>query len=277
MSETFRSEFGQPVGVPVDPTPSPWPGPVTLEGRYRPRRAAGAASCGLALAASEGPRLRSGPTSPAPVPSPTGAAFDDWIDKRIAAEDPYAYAIVDRDARVVGTATLMSTRPAMRVIEVGSIVYAPALQRTPLGTEAQYLLARYAFETLGYRRYEWKCDSLNAPSRRAALRYGFVFEGIFRQHMISNGRNRDTAWFAMLDGEWPARKTRVRALAGAGEFRRRRPADRKPQRRSMALPNEARTGPAMFAMVAIFELATIAPAQSRLFPSVKIETAYAVA
>lgn len=100
----------------------------------------------------------------------------------------------------------MNINPAMRVIEVGSIIYSPALQRTPLGTEAQYLLARYAFETLGYRRYEWKCDALNASSRRAALRYGFVFEGIFRQHMIRNGRNRDTAWFSIVDGEWPARK-----------------------------------------------------------------------
>jgi RimJ/RimL family protein N-acetyltransferase len=92
------------------------------------------------------------------------------------------------------------------VVEVGHIVYAPALQRRPLGTEAQYLLARYAFETLGYRRYEWNCNALNAASRRAALRYGFTFEGVMRQHMIAKGRNRDTAWFSMLDGEWPARK-----------------------------------------------------------------------
>jgi RimJ/RimL family protein N-acetyltransferase len=206
MSETFRTEFGQPVGEPVDPTPSPWPGPVTLEGRHgRVER----------LAPHHADRLWQQVRDHASIwtyipgsgPFADRAAFDNWMTGRIAAEDPYAYAIVDRDARVVGTATLMSIRPAMRVIEVGSIVYAPALQRTPLGTEAQYLLARYAFETLGYRRYEWKCDSLNAPSRRAALRYGFVFEGIFRQHMIINGRNRDTTWFAMLDGEWPARKT----------------------------------------------------------------------
>jgi RimJ/RimL family protein N-acetyltransferase len=86
------------------------------------------------------------------------------------------------------------------------VLYSPALQRTTLGTEAQYLLACYVFETLGYRRYEWKCDALNAASRRAALRYGFVYEGTFRQHMISKGRNRDNAWFSMLDGEWPAHK-----------------------------------------------------------------------
>jgi len=100
----------------------------------------------------------------------------------------------------------MEIRPAMRVIEVGNILYSPALQRTPLGTEAQYLLARYAFETLGYRRYEWKCNALNAGSRRAAARYGFVFEGILRGHMISKSRSRDTAYYSMLEGEWPARK-----------------------------------------------------------------------
>ncbi len=121
-------------------------------------------------------------------------------------EDPCFYAILDADARVLGLFALMAIRPDHRVIEVGYVAYAPALQRTPLATEAQYLLARYVFETLRYRRYEWKCDSLNAPSRRAALRYGFTFEGIFRQHMIGKGRNRDTAWFSMLDGEWPARK-----------------------------------------------------------------------
>jgi len=85
-------------------------------------------------------------------------------------------------------------------------VLSPALQKTPLATEAQYLLARYAFETLRYRRYEWKCNALNAASRRAALRFGFTFEGIFRNHVIVMGRNRDTAWFATIDSEWPARK-----------------------------------------------------------------------
>jgi RimJ/RimL family protein N-acetyltransferase len=134
------------------------------------------------------------------------AAFRKWFDSRLPLEDPYSYAIVDRDGRALGIATLMEIRPAMRVIEVGHIVYSPALQRTPLGTEAQYLLARYAFETLGYRRYEWKCNALNAASRGAALRYGFIYEGTFRQHLIAKGRNRDNAWFSMLDSEWPARK-----------------------------------------------------------------------
>jgi RimJ/RimL family protein N-acetyltransferase len=133
-------------------------------------------------------------------------AFAAWLEGRIALADPYSYAIVDPAGRALGIATLMEIRTAMRVIEVGHIVYSPALQRTPLATEAQFLLARYAFETLRYRRYEWKCNALNAASRRAALRYGFVHEGTFRQRMIVKGRNRDDAWYAMLDREWPQRK-----------------------------------------------------------------------
>src|SRR5262249_317763 len=96
--------------------------------------------------------------------------------------------------------------PVHRAIEVGHILYASALQRTAGATEAMYLMARYIFEELGYRRYEWKCNALNAPSRRAALRLGFTFEGIFRQHMIIKGRNRAPAWYAMLDCDWPLRK-----------------------------------------------------------------------
>jgi len=200
---------GQPVGALVDTTPAARPGPVTLEGHYgRVERLSRHHADSLWKHVKDAEAIWTYVVGAGPPAGPFAdkPAFVDWLDKRIAADDPYAYAIVDRDERAVGTATLMSIRPVMRVIEVGSIIYSPALQRTPLGTEAQYLLARYAFETLGYRRYEWKCDALNAPSRRAALRYGFSFEGIFRQHMITNGRNRDTAWFAIVDGEWPARK-----------------------------------------------------------------------
>jgi RimJ/RimL family protein N-acetyltransferase len=132
--------------------------------------------------------------------------FAAFIAMRAAADDPYAYAIVDAQEHAVGYLTLLRIVPQHRVIEVGHVLHSPALQRTPLGTETQYLLARYVFETLGYRRYEWKCNSHNAASRRAALRYGFVYEGTFRQHMIAKGRNRDDAWFSMLDSEWPSRK-----------------------------------------------------------------------
>ena len=139
-------------------------------------------------------------------PFADAAAFSAFLGERAASQDPYAYAIIDTADRAVGYVTLLRIVPDMRVIEVGHVLYSPALQRTPLGTETQYLLARYVFETLGYRRYEWKCDALNAASRRAALRYGFVYEGMFRQYMIAKGRNRDNAWYSMLDGEWPARK-----------------------------------------------------------------------
>jgi RimJ/RimL family protein N-acetyltransferase len=119
---------------------------------------------------------------------------------------PFSYVVIDQAGHACGIIALMAVRPEMRVIEVGNILLSPALQRTPLATEAQYLLARYVFETLGYRRYEWKCDARNAASRRAALRLGFDFEGLFRQHMIVKGRNRDTAWYGMLDGEWASQR-----------------------------------------------------------------------
>lgn len=136
-------------------------------------------------------------------------AFGDNLVKKASTADPLFFAIVDRaSGKAAGVASLMRIEPAHRCIEVGNILYSPVLQRTRGATEAMYLLARHVFEDLGYRRYEWKCNALNEPSRRAALRLGFQFEGIFRQHMIVKGRNRDTAWFSMLDGEWPARKER---------------------------------------------------------------------
>jgi len=196
---------GLPVGLPVDGKQAPRPGPIVLEGRYGRIEKLNAARDGASLwQAVKGhnalwPYMGYGPFA-------DEAAFAAWLAERPKLEDPYSYAIIDKDDRAVGIATLMEIRPAMRVIEVGNIVYTPLLQRTPLGTEAQYLLAKYVFETLGYRRYEWKCNALNAPSRRAALRYGFTLEGIFRQHFIVKGRNRDTAWFSMLDSEWPTRK-----------------------------------------------------------------------
>jgi RimJ/RimL family protein N-acetyltransferase len=117
------------------------------------------------------------------------------------------FAIVPAAAQqAVGYASLMRIDPANGVIEVGNVLFSPVLQRTPAATEAMYLMAQYIFEDLGYRRYEWKCNGLNLPSRRAAERLGFTFEGVFRQHMVVKGKNRDTAWFSMLDWEWPARK-----------------------------------------------------------------------
>jgi RimJ/RimL family protein N-acetyltransferase len=140
-------------------------------------------------------------------PFPDRAAFRAALEQKARSDDPLFFAILDRaTARAVGYACLMRIEPAHRVIEVGSILYTPTLQHTVGATEAMYLLARHVFEDLGYRRYEWKCNALNEPSRRLALRLGFTFEGIFHQHMIVKGRTRDTAWYAMLDNEWPARK-----------------------------------------------------------------------
>jgi RimJ/RimL family protein N-acetyltransferase len=208
---------GQPVGPLVDDTPARRPGPVTLEGRYGRIARLDLSHAGSLWNAVAGHddiwtyMSTYGPFADA-------AAFSRWLDGRVKLDDPYSYAVIDSSGQAVGIATLMEIRPAMRSIEVGHIVYSPAVQRTPLGTEAQYLLARYVFETLGYRRYEWKCNALNAPSRRAALRYGFVFEGVLRQHMIAKTRNRDTAYFSMLDGEWPARKAAFERWLAAENF-----------------------------------------------------------
>lgn len=127
-----------------------------------------------------------------------------WLTSRAQLDDPRSIAVVERaTGRAVGVVALMALRPAMRVLEIGHVWYVPRVHRTRVNTETIYLLLRFAFETLGYRRVEWKTDDQNARSRSAALRLGFVFEGIFRQHMIVKGRSRDTAWFAMLDGDWP--------------------------------------------------------------------------
>jgi RimJ/RimL family protein N-acetyltransferase len=206
---TPRSEphpqTGQPIGLPVDTTPAKRPGPVTLKGRHgRLEKLGPDHFADLSAAFAGHDQVWTYISTDGPFA--TAAEFSTFLAKRAAADDPYAYAIIDTSNRAVGYLTLLEIRPQMRVIEVGHVLYSPTLQRTPLGTETQYLLARYIFETLGYRRYEWKCNALNAASRRAALRYGFAYEGTFRQHLISKGRNRDNAWFSMLDSEWPVHK-----------------------------------------------------------------------
>ncbi len=140
------------------------------------------------------------------------AAFRVWLADRAATSDPLFYAIIERmSGRALGMASFLRVEPGQGVIEVGHIWYSPALQRTRLATDAMYVMARHVFDDLGYRRYEWKCNALNEPSRRAAVRLGFTFEGVFRQHMVVKGENRDTAWYSMLDGEWPAAKAAFEA------------------------------------------------------------------
>ena len=138
--------------------------------------------------------------------------FREWLAASVAKDDPLFFAIVDRaSGRALGMASYLRITPGHGVIEVGYIWYGPALQRTRQATETMYLMARHVFEDLGYRRYEWKCNALNEPSRRAALRLGFTYEGVFRQHMVVKDQNRDTAWYSMLDSEWPAARAAFEA------------------------------------------------------------------
>ena len=130
-----------------------------------------------------------------------------WLAERAAMSDPLAFAIVDRSAGAArGIATFMSIVPEHGVIEIGHIWFSPRLQRTTQATEAIFVMARHAFDDLGNRRLEWKCSNENAGSKRAAERFGFTFEGIFRHHRVDKGRNRDTAWFSIIDSEWPSRR-----------------------------------------------------------------------
>jgi RimJ/RimL family protein N-acetyltransferase len=146
-------------------------------------------------------------------------SFDGDLERKAVSPDPMYFAIIEnKSGLALGHAAYLRIEPKHRVIEVGAILYTPKLQRTAGATEAMYLMAKHAFEDLGYRRYEWKCNDLNAPSRAAALRLGFTFEGIFRQHMIIKGRNRDTAWYSMLDSEWPAKKATFESWLDPSNF-----------------------------------------------------------
>jgi RimJ/RimL family protein N-acetyltransferase len=133
--------------------------------------------------------------------------YRDWVQENSVGDDPIFHAVVVPDGGAVGVASYLRISPEAGSIEVGGIAYSPRLQRTQAATETMYLMMRHAFDDLGYRRYEWKCNALNAPSRAAALRLGFTFEGIFRQAQVLKGRNRDTAWYSILDREWPPIKT----------------------------------------------------------------------
>jgi len=151
-------------------------------------------------------------------PFPDEPAFRTWLDGIAAKDDPLFHAILDDSGEAVGVASLMRISPETGSIEVGHIHYSPRLKQRPGATEAMYLLMRRVFDELGYRRYEWKCDSLNAPSRRAAERLGFTYEGTFRQHLVTKGRNRDTAWYSVIDSEWPDLKDAFEAWLDPANF-----------------------------------------------------------
>lgn len=198
------------VGLPVAGGAARRPERIRMEGRYAALEPLDAARHGDALWEGAGglerqalwKYMHSGPF-------PERPAFDAYLEEKAASADPLYFAIVNRaTGRAAGHAAFMRIDAGQRVIEVGSIVFSPELQRTRAATEAMYLMARHAFEDLGYRRCEWKCNVLNEASQTAARRLGFTFEGVFRQHMIVKGRSRDTAWYAMLDSEWPERRAR---------------------------------------------------------------------
>jgi len=152
-------------------------------------------------------------------PYATESALREAVEAKEKAAEAVFLAIVPAETgEAAGYASWMRMAPANGVVEVGNILLTPTLQRTTAATEAMYLMARHIFEDLGYRRYEWKCNTLNEPSRKAAERLGFSFEGIFRQHMVVKDQNRDTAWYSMLDREWPARKRAFEAWLDAANF-----------------------------------------------------------
>ncbi|MCI0998998.1 GNAT family N-acetyltransferase [Ochrobactrum sp. C6C9] len=152
-------------------------------------------------------------------PPATRAEFEPWLDKVSKSEDPLFFAVIDKaSGKVAGRQTLMRIDPVYGVIEIGNIYWGPLISRKPAATEAQFLFMQYIFDELGYRRYEWKCNNDNAPSKRAAERFGFTFEGIFRQHMVAKGKNRDTAWYSILDSEWPALKKAYQAWLAPENF-----------------------------------------------------------
>jgi RimJ/RimL family protein N-acetyltransferase len=190
--------------------PRPRPGRGTLEGRYcRLEPLDPARHAPTLFAASSGPGAEERFRYLA-EPAPDEAAFAAWTLRAARSEDPLFHAVVDRaTGRAEGRQSFLRITPEHGVIEIGHVLWGPAIARTRVATEALFLYAARAFDDLGYRRFEWKCDAANEPSRRAALRFGFAYEGTFRQHMVVRGRNRDTAWFAMTDGDWPRVRGRL--------------------------------------------------------------------
>jgi RimJ/RimL family protein N-acetyltransferase len=211
----------QPIGPPVDVHPAKRPGRMTLRGRHITLAPLDAHKHAVSLydLSNGDPDRERVWTYLFDGPYANLQDFRANIEIKARSEDPLFFAVIDTaTGRALGYQTFLRIDPANRVIEVGNIMYTSAMQRTSGATEAQYLFARHVFEDLGYRRYEWKCNNLNAPSKRAAERFGFTFEGVFRQHMIVKGHNRDTAWFSMLDHEWPARKAAFEAWLADGNF-----------------------------------------------------------
>lgn len=217
MSSSFVRAIGPAVSIVL---PRPRPQPVTLEGahvRLEPLVPALHGEDLIAAFAEDHAGMMWDYLFQGPFP--TAEATMQWLEAIADKPDPLFFTVIPTaTGKPAGVMSLMRIDPAHGVIEVGGITLAPVVQRSPATTEAEYLLMRYAFEDLGYRRYEWKCNALNAPSRVAAYRLGFSYEGIFRQHMVVKGHNRDTAWFAIMDHQWPAAKAAFETWLAAENF-----------------------------------------------------------
>ncbi|MGA9865209.1 MAG: GNAT family protein [Acetobacteraceae bacterium] len=218
---SWTNDFGQPVGFPVpDWTPRALPPRTAMTGRYCRVEPVSVElhAADLYAAYSEAPDGRDWTYLPTELPADL-ATYRDFLTRAAADRERLHHAIIDlATGRAVGTAALMRADPANGAIEVGYITYSPLLKRTRVGTEAMYLMMRRVFDELGYRRYEWKCDSLNAASRSAAERFGFRFEGVFRRAVVYKGRNRDTAWLSIIDSEWPALRAGFEQWLAAENF-----------------------------------------------------------
>jgi len=197
----------------------PRPARITLEGhwcRLEPIDPALHGGSLFAASMAEGAQDRFRYLFESPCERP---AFDEWLQRAASAEDPLMFAVIDKSTgRCEGRQTLMRITPEHGVIEIGNVLWGPAISRTRVCTEALVLFARHVFDGLGYRRFEWKCNALNAPSIRAARRFGFRYEGLFRQHMVVKGANRDTTWFAMTDEAWPALRSGYEAWLAPENF-----------------------------------------------------------
>jgi len=219
-SPQHLNHLGQPVGFPLDNwTVPPWPERVSMQGRFclieplDPSRHAAEL-----YEANSLDRDDTMWTYLPYGPFPTFESYNLWLTENAKGNDPFYYTIIDPvSRRAVGLASYLRITPASGSIEVGHLHFSPRLQKTPGATEAMFLMMRYAFG-LGYRRYEWKCDLLNAKSKAAALRFGFCFEGIFRQATVYRNRNRDTAWFSVIDQEWPELERLFQDWLSPGNF-----------------------------------------------------------
>jgi len=218
--KSSRNSLNQAIGVTVEHwTGCEPPSRSAMQGSFCQLQATDVAEHGEALYKAFASDQQLGNWTYLPYgPFADATNFLAWLSEASKAGDPLFYTVLDSQGTPVGLATYLRIEPAVGVIEVGHIHFSPLMQRTAIATEAMYLMMRRVFDELGYRRYEWKCDALNAPSRAAAERLGFTYEGVFRNATIYKGRNRDTAWFSITDDEWPTIKAMLESWLAVENF-----------------------------------------------------------